>query len=341
MAEKFCIFCGKKPENKNLEHVIPQWLIKMTGRENKDVFTDFPEDHKHLNFMNFKFPACTKCNTKYAYLEKQVKPIMVAVLDGKPISGAQASLLMDWFDKVRIGLWLAEMYFDPELKANIQPHFFIDSRTAKTDRMLSIQRVNMPGKGIYFIGTNSAMFTFSPSAFTMLINDMFFINASNHNLVSPKLGFPVLARTKFIDPFLGKVTYSVHSGRHKVTNPIITDFIPNPNSVTFYQPIMKEYVNEPIILNDNYVLKHCYDINVGLGGVFVQQGNTGNIRYLSETDKTSTKTKIVNTDIDNMVMNTLKIQKIVHDKSLVKTFETKSISHEYGVLLDNYAKKSR
>ena len=25
----------KKPEDKNLEHVIPQWLIRLTGRERK------------------------------------------------------------------------------------------------------------------------------------------------------------------------------------------------------------------------------------------------------------------------------------------------------------------
>jgi hypothetical protein len=29
--DKFCVFCGESPENKNKEHVIPQWLIRMTG----------------------------------------------------------------------------------------------------------------------------------------------------------------------------------------------------------------------------------------------------------------------------------------------------------------------
>jgi len=29
--DKFCIFCGDKPQSKNLEHIIPQWLLKMTG----------------------------------------------------------------------------------------------------------------------------------------------------------------------------------------------------------------------------------------------------------------------------------------------------------------------
>ena len=105
MAEKFCIFCGKKPENKNMEHVIPQWLIKLTGREKKDVFENFPVSHKHLTFMQYKFPACEKCNSEYSDLESKVRPVVVAILEGKPISGEQISLLLDWFDKVCVGVW--------------------------------------------------------------------------------------------------------------------------------------------------------------------------------------------------------------------------------------------
>ena len=340
MAEKFCIFCGNKPEDKNLEHVIPQWLIKMTGRERKDVFVNFPEDHKHLNFMNFKFPACTKCNSKYADLEAKVKPIMVNILDGKSISGEQASLLMDWFDKVRIGLWLTEMYYDPKIKADVRPHFYIDSRVAKTDRMLSIQRVDMNGKGhgISFIGTNYDLFKYFPSAFTMLINDLLFVNASTHNLVSPRLGFPTMEKKEIIDPFLGRFSFSLKQGRHKIANPIITTFIPNKDSITFYQPIMKEYASEPAVINDNYVLEHSYDTNNGLGGVFVQKGNVGNTKYLSQTEKIGTKTKTINTTVPNIIMDTIKLQKNVYDKNPVKSFDAQNIALSYGMLIDQYAK---
>ena len=31
------IFCGKKPESKNLEHVLPLWLIEQTGNPNRNV----------------------------------------------------------------------------------------------------------------------------------------------------------------------------------------------------------------------------------------------------------------------------------------------------------------
>jgi hypothetical protein len=36
--DKFCVFCGKKPQSKNREHIIPQWLIALTGDPNRDVY---------------------------------------------------------------------------------------------------------------------------------------------------------------------------------------------------------------------------------------------------------------------------------------------------------------
>ena len=96
-------------------------------------------------------------------MEVAVKPVMESVLNGGAISGSDASLLMDWFDKVRIGLWLTKMYYNPKLKQEIVPHFFIDSRVAKTDRMLSIQKLqlsNPENKGIYFNGTQTQLFKY-------------------------------------------------------------------------------------------------------------------------------------------------------------------------------------
>ena len=127
MSEKFCIFCGEKPKDKNQEHVVPQWLIHMTKREKGDVFSLYPDAKMHLPFMRFTFPACTECNSKYSRMEAMVKPVLERVLSGQSISGADASLLMDWFDKVRIGLWLSNMYYNPKLKQAIGYLIFIIS----------------------------------------------------------------------------------------------------------------------------------------------------------------------------------------------------------------------
>ena len=37
MLSKVCIFCGNPPSGKNKEHVIPQWLIRATGKPCNDV----------------------------------------------------------------------------------------------------------------------------------------------------------------------------------------------------------------------------------------------------------------------------------------------------------------
>ena len=323
MSEKFCIFCGKKPENKNLEHVIPQWLIRLAGQERKDVFAFLQKEHRHLTFLNYKFPACTKCNTKYADMEARVKPVMENVLSGGTISGTDASLLLDWFDKVRVGLWLTEMFYNPKLKDEVEPHFFIDSRVGTADRMLSIKKLDIGATdgGILFNGTNSVLFTYCPSAFTMVINDYYFFNASNTNIVSPRIGFPIVRHAVVMDKTTGKFSGDIDFGRQKILSPVIKGFLPDKDSITFYQPIYKDFIGVPMPdTTAEYVAQHSYDAANGIGGVFVQKGNTNNIRYLQETDKTNINIKPIKfPDIARDVVN---FQNTIYEVSPVKNAET-------------------
>ncbi|MFK8055450.1 MAG: hypothetical protein AB8F78_04935 [Saprospiraceae bacterium] len=75
--EKICIFCGNAPESKNKEHVIPKWLIKMTGKPNR-VVTIGKKDGKEIKFpwMKYVFPSCEKCNSDFAKIEAKVKGII-------------------------------------------------------------------------------------------------------------------------------------------------------------------------------------------------------------------------------------------------------------------------
>ena len=107
---KICIFCGKEAQSKNKEHVIPQWLIKHTNRTDKTILIN--PDTPEFKFMSFTFPACTACNDKYAKLESAVKPILLDLMDKKTVTPEQINLLLDWFDKVRIGLWLGQLYLE-------------------------------------------------------------------------------------------------------------------------------------------------------------------------------------------------------------------------------------
>ena len=71
-------FCGKPMTEKSNEHVIPQWLIEMTGdikrtatfgMDYSKMFDDKigPENIKSREypFLRFTFPACQKCNGIY------------------------------------------------------------------------------------------------------------------------------------------------------------------------------------------------------------------------------------------------------------------------------------
>lgn len=327
MSEKFCIFCGKKPKDKNQEHVIPQWLIKMTNLEKKEVLNAHPDKDKHISFMHFTFPACTECNTKFAKMEAAAKPVLERVLAGQSISGADASLLMDWFDKVRIGLWLSNMYYDKNLKHDVGPHYYIDFGVAKKDRMLSIQKLNMKegeNKGIWWGGTATHLFKYCPVAFTILINDYYFFNASTHNLVSPRVGFPNITNARVLDSDKGlleiDVTDNRDNKRKKVVNPIVQTFTPNLESVTFYQPIYRDFIDEKGLIVDEYMQEHSYNVYDGLGGVFMQKGFAQKAKYMSQNEKVNMKLKPV--AIPNLESDVLKFQNAIQAKSVVDLKET-------------------
>lgn len=278
---KICIFCGKKAQSKNKEHVIPQWLIKHTNRADKTITInpDLPE----FKFMSFTFPACTACNDKYAKLESAVKPIMLDLMDKKAITPEQINLLMDWFDKVRIGLWLGHLYLNKKID-EINPHIFIDNRTGKTDRMLSIEKfkTNPGDQGIAFTGIHTPSFELAPCAWQMIINDYIFTNASSHMLVSGRLGFPY--SNKMYTPDNLKCHLNLENGKNRIIKPIIKGWQPTNNSITFYQPIFSSYLDSKTqekFYSKKYVIDHCLDSANGRGGIFYQKGNSGAVEYLT------------------------------------------------------------
>ena len=323
MSEKFCIFCGQKPKNKNLEHVIPQWLIRMAGVEKKPIYSPHPQLGRDISFVQFSFPACTECNSKFAEMEGLVKPVMERVLSGQSISGADASLLMDWFDKVRIGMWLSNMFYDPVLKHNVQPHYHIDFGVAKKDRMLSIQKLKMKtgeNKGIYCGGTMTQLFNFCPVAFTMVINDYYFFNGSTHNLVSPRTGFPKIIDAKAQHGDTVHIAVDVVDNNHKkVVNPIVQSFTPGLDSITFYQPIYRDFIDAPDFVIDDYMAKHTYDASKGLGGVFVQKGFAQKPKYTEQNERINMKLKPV--AIPNLESDVLKFQNAVQSKGIISSPE--------------------
>ena len=77
----FCIFCGAPPSEKTREHIVPQWLLRMTGDPNRPA--NFGRDWMSPDFKQriyswnaFTFPACDKCNAEWSELEGKVKIIV-------------------------------------------------------------------------------------------------------------------------------------------------------------------------------------------------------------------------------------------------------------------------
>ena len=117
---KKCIFCGDKPENKNKEHVIPKWLIEMTGDKKRsgyfgfDKFTEadvaasntldneMGKPHRVYSFNSFAFPACEECNKAFGRKESAVKPILKKIINNDGIVRGELDFFFDWLDKVRV-----------------------------------------------------------------------------------------------------------------------------------------------------------------------------------------------------------------------------------------------
>ena len=111
--DKFCVFCGKKPKSKNLEHIIPKWLIKLTGDPNREIYLgrkwNSPTlEKREFSISSFKFPSCEECNYKYSQLEGIAKNIVDKILSKSDLSVYDWDMFLDWLDKIRIGIWCWE-----------------------------------------------------------------------------------------------------------------------------------------------------------------------------------------------------------------------------------------
>jgi hypothetical protein len=192
-VEKKCIFCGEKPVEKNKEHVLPKWLLELSGDPKRVVNQGIDWKTGNNRFFSadqFVFPACTDCNSFYAdYLESDAKRIIEKLIRHEPVKCADYKILLDWFDKVRVGLWLGFRYLNKN-HLGIKPNFHIDQRLGTKDRILVCYPYNKGEKGITYIGTDSPLFSVMPSTLGIRINNLIFINVSSDYLVSSRLGFP-------------------------------------------------------------------------------------------------------------------------------------------------------
>ena len=232
---KFCIFCGEVPKNKTKEHIIPQWLIKMT--HHKERKTKFGVGNKgEINFpwMQYTFPACDICNGNYSDLEGRVKGIMENIFASNELRRDNIIDLLNWFDKVRVGIWLGQSLLKGE---ELNPNFYINQRVGISDRILVMYRSAGSRKGIMFTGTETLAFKFSPTCFALTINELTFFNYSSAFLMSENLGFPYPGKINQHSNGTLEIL-DVSKGRFKITRPLLNGKMVQP-SVKIYQTILK------------------------------------------------------------------------------------------------------
>jgi len=179
--DKFCVFCGNPPINKNREHIIPRWLIAMTGDPHRNAYFGPFYDNRNLklrqfSFDNFVYPACTSCNRKFGRIERRSKPIIEMVLNSEQLNANDFNLLLTWFDKIRIGSALASLYQLKNIYGNI-PNNYINDGVSSRDRMLLIYKSEYDFECLNLFGIGPFIINY-PICIGMIINNYGFINIS-------------------------------------------------------------------------------------------------------------------------------------------------------------------
>jgi hypothetical protein len=242
---RFCIFCGNKPEDKNREHPIPQWLIDYTGKPSRTVKHGFYWSSGKVieySWSNFTFPSCKLCNENYSSLEERAKKIITSICERKSLNPEDYIILLDWLDKVRIGVWLGVRYLQGI--TYLPRNFHINDRVGKKDRMVAIYPIGKQPEGLNIYGHDTLLFNMQPSIFALRVNDILFLNISSDYIFSSRCGFPF--PTKF-SPSLdnGLVEVGKFKCSKKIKHPILSGLY--KPSVLIFQPIVQLTVDGSLV----------------------------------------------------------------------------------------------
>ena len=123
--------------------MLPRWLSDLLGGEGDVQIWTPPRrggpERRRLSQKSLHFPACDECNNRYSALESAAKLVMVKVLTLKSLSALELEVLLDWLDKVRVGIWLGMRYLEGD-PFGIQPNFHVTQRLGTKDQALIIYR---------------------------------------------------------------------------------------------------------------------------------------------------------------------------------------------------------
>lgn len=271
-AQRICIFCGEPPEDKNKEHPLPRWLLAMTGDPNRVVRHGFRwTDGKifEFSFDSLVFPACTKCNESYSAFEDHGKTVIETLCRKEPLSPGDYVFLLDWLDKVRIGLWLGYRYLQ---RNPSPPNFTINSRMGTKDRMVAVYPLADYQRGLNTYGPETRLFQFKPSVFSLRINNILLLNASWDYMCASRCGYPYPRKVALAREHPGMMAMSDFRSRKRITHPIMSGLM--KSSVMLFQPILQANADGSVASatqgDIDYHLQRAWPGRNGLGPLYRQ-----------------------------------------------------------------------
>jgi hypothetical protein len=269
--ERLCVFCGGKPQGENKEHVLPQWLMALTGDPKRQVdigFNWFTGKEMRFSLNALKFPSCQSCNDRYSQLEGIAKTIIEKVLTESTLTAYDCIYLLDWFDKLRIGLWLGFRYLNKNA-FSLTPTFHIDQRIRQKDRVLAIRKLPPVSDGLNCIGGQTALFNLQPSCFSLRVNNFIFTNVSADFIISNRLGLPFQFKSIVKEDRSG-FDVIMQSGTGRFKTPLFRHHFYNPEYVILQPVFSQGLCIAPDLYNNDYVKDLSYEWQNGLGKVIVE-----------------------------------------------------------------------
>lgn len=196
-----CLFCNGSIKNKNKEHALPQWLLrntnmmnkqynlgfdysKLVGNKNNKTFEDLIKSRYRFNLGNYTFPSCKECNDEYSLLESDISQIFIKFEEFSRIDSNDVSILLDWFDKIRVAIWYGQINLNGKY-FGIDPNFGVDQRMALHDRYLAIWKDDYfmsELDGFDFYGTANFHFFHNPIFVGIRYKNFIFLNISHASL---------------------------------------------------------------------------------------------------------------------------------------------------------------
>jgi len=298
-----CVFCGNMPDEKTKEHVIPKWLIEFTGDPNRSVFLGLDLPHfvktgeakqRKFSFSAFHFPACSSCNSQFSKLESDAKLLMQKIFAKEFLDNGEITTLLDWFDKVRMGLWLAFITLD-DLTKEFTPRLYITNRQKQKDRALFIYDLkDTTRKELGISGVNSPVFNQIPGCFALIINSKLFLNISADFLTAKSLGFAYGQLSGIEGQGLHQM-FNTHIGTGKPVYPVVG--FPYANgAMEIYQVVVSKQLTFDLeagagkTLFDNAYLSANYlpaysNEHVKVSKIFYKEKGSNKISLLEEDEE--------------------------------------------------------